>query len=67
MTAEDVAEVLRASSVKTVARYRKEGKLRAIKVGRGYRFDPRDVSDFVEELRAEAKQEQFWARDPRTG
>ncbi|WNM72826.1 excise [Arthrobacter phage RedFox] len=55
MTAEEVAAVLRAPSLKTVARYRQQGKLRAVRVGRGYRFDRRDVEAFLELLRAEAK------------
>lgn len=53
MTAEEVAAVLRAPSPKTVTRYRQQGKLRAVRVGRGYRFDRRDVEAFVEALRAE--------------
>ena len=63
MTAEEVAAVLRAPSSKTVTRYRQQGKLRGLKVGRGYRFDRRDVEAFVEVLRAESKQEQFWNRE----
>lgn len=51
MTAADVAEVLAVPSSRTVDRLRKEGKLRAVKVGRGYRFDRRDVQTFIETLR----------------
>lgn len=51
MTAADVAEVLAVPSSRTVDRLRKEGKLRAVKVGRGYRFDRRDVEAFIETLR----------------
>lgn len=51
MTAEDVAEVLAVPSCRTVDRLRKEGQLRAVKVGRGYRFDRRDVQAFIESLR----------------
>lgn len=53
MTAEDVAAVLQVPSTKTVARLRTQGRLRALKVGRGYRFDRRDVEAFIESLRAE--------------
>ncbi|AYN58268.1 helix-turn-helix DNA-binding domain protein [Arthrobacter phage Kepler] len=53
MTAEDVAAVLQVPSTKTVARLRQQGRLRALKVGRGYRFDRRDVEDFIETLRTE--------------
>lgn len=52
MTAEEVAEILRAPSSRTVSRLRQEGKLRAVRVGRGYRFDRRDVEAFIERLRA---------------
>lgn len=52
MTAEDVAAVLAVQSTRTVDRLRKTGELRAVKVGRGYRFDRRDVEAFVESLRA---------------
>ncbi|AYN56854.1 helix-turn-helix DNA-binding domain protein [Arthrobacter phage Andrew] len=55
MTAAEVAAVLRAPSSKTVTRYRQQGKLRAVRIGRGYRFDPRDVEAFIEALRAEGK------------
>jgi excisionase family DNA binding protein len=64
MTAEEVAEILRAPSVRTVGRLRQEGKLRAVRVGRGYRFDRRDVEEYVEGLRVEAKREQRWQHDP---
>ncbi|QGZ16931.1 helix-turn-helix DNA-binding domain protein [Arthrobacter phage LittleTokyo] len=62
MTAEEVAAVLRVPSVKTVARFRQQGKLRAVRVGRGYRFDRRDVEDFVEALRTEGKRDAFIKR-----
>lgn len=51
MTAADVAEVLAVPSSRTVDRLRKEGQLRAVKVGRGFRFDRRDVEAFIESLR----------------
>ena len=52
MTAADVAEVLAVPSSRTVDRLRKSGELRAVRVGRGYRFDRRDVEAFIEALRA---------------
>ena len=61
MTAEEVADVLRAPSPKTVARLRQTGKLRAVRIGRGYRFDRRDVEELVERLRADGKTEQWLA------
>lgn len=61
MTADEVADVLRAPSSKTVARLRQTGKLRAVRIGRGYRFDRRDVEDLVERLRADGKTDQWLA------
>lgn len=52
LTAEEVAEVLRADSVKTVARLRKQGHLRAVRVGRTFRYDRRDVADYIERARS---------------
>lgn len=53
MTAEDVAAVLRVQSVKTVARLRQQGKLTALRVGRGYRFTREDVEECIGRLRSE--------------
>lgn len=53
MTAEEVAAVLRAPSPKTVTRYRQQGKLAAVRVGRGYRYAREDVEAFIEALRGE--------------
>jgi len=35
----------------TVLRYIKNNKLRAAKLGRGYRIDPKDLDKFVEQLK----------------
>lgn len=51
LTAEEVAEVLRVPSVKTVAALRKAGRLKSVKVGRTFRFDRRDVQDFIDRNR----------------
>lgn len=51
LTAEEVADLLRASSIKTVARLRREGILRGVMVGRSYRYDVRDVTEALEQLR----------------
>ncbi|MGO4143825.1 helix-turn-helix domain-containing protein [Paenarthrobacter sp. YAF11_1] len=63
MTAEEVADVLRAPSTKTVAGLRQKNKLRGVRVGRSYRYHKDDVEELIEKLRAEAKQEQFWANE----
>ncbi|WAB09146.1 helix-turn-helix DNA binding protein [Arthrobacter phage Eesa] len=62
LTAEEVAGILRAPSPKTVARYRQQGKLRGVRVGRAYRYDRRDVEDFIEKLRVTAHNEAWIAR-----
>ncbi len=51
----DVARALRVSP-HTVRRWsRKDAKLRRIKLGSRVLFDPRDVAEFVERARTEAK------------
>ncbi|MFJ4168345.1 helix-turn-helix domain-containing protein [Paenarthrobacter sp. NPDC089714] len=60
MTAQEVAEVLRAPSTKTVAGLRKKNKLRGVRVGRSYRYHKDDVEELIQLLRGEAKQEQHW-------
>jgi excisionase family DNA binding protein len=35
----------------TVLSFIKNGKLRAVKLGRGYRIDPKDFADFIEEMK----------------
>ncbi|QOI67682.1 excise [Arthrobacter phage Orcanus] len=62
LTAEEVAGILRAPSPKTVARYRQQGKLRGVRVGRAYRYDRRDVEDFIEALRVTAHNEAYLAK-----
>ncbi|WPM94289.1 hypothetical protein VB1_CDS0040 [Arthrobacter phage Marchesin] len=61
MTAEEVAEVLRAPSPKTVARLRQTGKLRGVRVGRGYRYARADVEDLILDLREAGRTEQWLA------
>lgn len=62
LTAEEVAEILRAPSTKTVARLRLTGKLAAVRVGRGYRFAREDVEDCIRRLRADGAVER-WANE----
>lgn len=51
LTADEVAEVLAATSTRTVDELRRSGALRAVRVGRVWRFHPDDVKAFVDELR----------------
>ena len=62
MTAEEVAEILRAPSTKTVARLRQQGKLAGVRVGRGYRYAREDVEDCIGRLRAAGAVER-WANE----
>jgi excisionase family DNA binding protein len=48
LTTENVAELLQVD-VETVRRYIREGKLRAIKLGREYRVRREDFEEFLEE------------------
>lgn len=50
LTVEQVASKLQIHW-QTVLRYIKTGKLRAAKLGRGYRVDPIDLETFVEKLK----------------
>jgi len=47
MTAADVAKILGVSHV-TVTRLCKEGRIRHTKIGGQYRFDPRDIEEYIE-------------------
>jgi excisionase family DNA binding protein len=50
LTVEQVAEKLQVHW-QTILRYIKTGRLRAIKIGRGYRVDPSDLQQFLDELK----------------
>lgn len=47
LTVEQVANQLQVHW-QTILSYIKSGKLRAVKLGRGYRIDPQDLSIFIE-------------------
>lgn len=51
LTADEVAEVLAASSKRTVQRMRQAGTIRGVRVGRSWRFHPDDVNACIRELR----------------
>jgi len=50
LTVEQVASKLQIHW-QTVLTYIKSGKLRAVKLGRGYRLDPQDLEKFVESIK----------------
>ena len=50
LTVEEVATKLKIHW-QTVLTYIKDGKLRALKLGRGYRIDPKDLEQFIEILK----------------
>ncbi len=50
LTVEQVASQLQIHW-QTVLTYIKSGRLRAVKLGRGYRVDPKDLDDFVESIK----------------
>lgn len=50
LTVEDVAQKLQIHW-QTVLSYIKSGKLRAVKLGRGYRVDPTDFAEFIEKMK----------------
>ena len=47
LTVEQVAQILQVHW-QTVLTYIKSGKLKALKLGRGYRIDPKDLEAFIE-------------------
>lgn len=47
LTVEEVAKKLQVHW-QTILSYIKSGKLRAVKLGRGYRIDPQDLTSFIE-------------------
>ncbi len=50
LTVEEIATKLQVHW-QTVLTYIKSGKLRAVKLGRGYRIDPEDFNSFIEALK----------------
>lgn len=50
LTVEQVALTLQVHW-QTVLNYIKSGKLRAVKLGRGYRITPKDLEDFIESIK----------------
>lgn len=50
LTVEQVAAKLQVHW-QTVLNYIKSSKLRAVKLGRGYRIDPKDLETFLEEMK----------------
>lgn len=53
LTVEQVASVLQVHW-QTILSYIKTGKLKAFKLGRGYRIDPNDFSKFIEQLKTKS-------------
>jgi len=49
-TVEEVAKKLQVHW-QSVLNYIKQGKLRALKLGRGYRIDPKDLDIFIEQMK----------------
>lgn len=49
-TVEEIASKLQVHW-QTILTYIKSGKLRAVKLGRGYRIDPEDLKDFLERMK----------------
>ena len=49
-TVEQVASRLQVHW-QTVLTYIKSGRLRAVKLGRGYRVDPNDLEEFIESIK----------------
>ncbi len=50
LTVEEISTMLQIHW-QTVLTYIKSGKLRAVKLGRGYRIDPADLNTFIEQLK----------------
>lgn len=52
MTAQQVADRLGATSVRTVARLRAAGRIPGVRVGREFRYHPDDVNRYIDAERA---------------
>lgn len=50
LTVEEIATKLQVHW-QTVLKFIRSGKLRAVKLGRGYRVDPNDFSRFIEDMK----------------
>jgi len=54
LTVNEAAKILRLNS-ETVARYIREGKISAVKFGRVWRVEEKDLEEFIRERKREAK------------
>lgn len=54
LTVNETAKILRLNS-ETVARYIREGKISAVKLGRVWRVEEKDLEKFIRERKREAK------------
>jgi len=54
LTVNEVAKILRLNS-ETVARYIREGKISAVKLGRVWRIEEKDLEQFIRERKRETK------------
>lgn len=54
LTVNEAAKILRLNS-ETVARYIREGKISAVKLGRVWRVEEKDLEEFIRERKREAK------------
>ena len=54
LTVNEAAKILRLNS-ETVARYIREGKISAVKLGRVWRVEEKDLEQFIRERKREAK------------
>lgn len=54
LTVNEAAKILRLNS-ETVARYIREGKISAVKLGRVWRVEEKDLEEFIRERKREVK------------
>lgn len=54
LTVNETAKILRLNT-ETVARYIREGKISAVKLGRVWRVEEKDLEEFIRERKREAK------------
>jgi len=54
LTVNEAAKILRLNS-ETVARYIREGKISAAKLGRVWRVEEKDLEEFIRKMKREAK------------
>lgn len=55
MTEAEVAEHIKATNARAVARLRRQGRIVGVRVGHTYRYHPADVEAYVNRLRDEAR------------